>query len=82
MTTAAQVATLTAILLQHLKDAGQSNDTIATSFLSSTMDDVETSNHTVGFEKLMWYKEEKGERLMVGTHIDDFMIGGTTQTCH
>ena len=46
------------------------------------MDDVETSNHTVGFEKSMWYKEEKGERLMVGTHIDDFMIGGTTQKRH
>lgn len=36
--------------------------------------------HTVGFEKSMWYKEDNGERLMVGAHIDDFLIGGTSQS--
>ena len=27
----------------------------------------------------MWCKEGKGERLMLGAHIDDFLTGGTTQ---
>jgi hypothetical protein len=35
--------------------------------------------NTVGFEKSMWYKEEDGECLMVGAHIDDFLVGCTSQ---
>jgi len=34
---------------------------------------------TVGFEKSMWFRERDGERLLVGAHIDDFIICGSSR---
>ena len=37
---------------------------------------------TVGFEKSMWCRHDaNGDKIMVGSHIDDFCICGTNRAC-
>ena len=37
---------------------------------------------TVGFEKSMWYRQDaNGDKLLVGSHIDDFCIAGSNRAC-
>ena len=37
---------------------------------------------TVCFEKSMWYQQDaNGDKLLVGSHIDDFCIAGSNRAC-
>ena len=35
--------------------------------------------NTVGYEKSMWCKEENGHKIIMGSHIDDFIICSTSR---
>ena len=35
--------------------------------------------NTVGYEKSMWCKEENGDKIIMGSHIDDFIICSTSR---
>ena len=35
--------------------------------------------NTVGYEKSMWCKEENGHKILMGSHIDDFIICSTSR---
>ena len=35
--------------------------------------------HTVGYEKSMWCKSENGHKILLGSHIDDFIICSTSR---
>ena len=35
--------------------------------------------HTVGYEKSMWCIEQDGQKIIMGSHIDDFIICSTSR---